>query len=70
MKRTLQADVQNKYYTEINQELITYEQGKPWHTKTMEWICNRIDWAWKWRKITEQQMEELADRVCIYLNTK
>lgn len=52
----------NKYYTQINNALVSYEDKKPYHTKTMDWICNRIDWAWKWRKITEEQMVELANR--------
>ena len=52
----------NKYYTQINDALASYENHKPYHTKTMDWICDRIDWAWKWRKITEQQMVELAGR--------
>ena len=28
----------------------------------MDWIANRIDWAWKWRKITKEQMIEFAAR--------
>ena len=28
----------------------------------MDWAANRIDWAWKWRKITREEMEELTDR--------
>ena len=51
------------YYDEIDNAIIEYENYKPYHTKTTEWICNRIDWAWKWRKITEAQMNELADRI-------
>jgi len=51
------------YYEEINKELKSYENYEPYHVKSIEWICNRIDWAWKWRKITKEQMEELAGRV-------
>ena len=29
----------------------------------IEWCENRIDWAWKWRRITHDEMEELADLV-------
>ena len=50
------------YYEEINKVLKSYEDGKPYHTKNMEWAANRIDWAWKWRKITREEMEELTDR--------
>ena len=51
------------YYDEINKVVIEYEEGKSWHTKDINWAADRIDWAWKWRKITKEQMEELADRV-------
>ena len=50
------------YYSEIDKVLKEYEEYKPYHTKNIDWACNRIDWAWKWRKISKTQMEELADR--------
>lgn len=53
-----------KYYEQINKTIRDYEQGKSWHDKSIEWICNRIDWCWKWKKITEEQKNELADRIC------
>jgi hypothetical protein len=53
----------DKYYKQINDALISYENYKPYHTKTIDWICNRIDWAWKWRKINKEEMVELAERV-------
>ena len=52
----------NKYYKEIDKVLKTYEEYKPYHDRDIDWAANRIDWAWKWRKITKEQMEELADR--------
>lgn len=55
------------YYEEINKALYSYEHYKPYHDKTIEWICNRIDWAWKWRKITSAQKDELVDRICIVM---
>lgn len=55
------------YYKEINTALKSYEEYKSWHEKSIDWICNRIDWCWKWKKITEEQMEELAERVNILL---
>jgi lipid A disaccharide synthetase len=57
----------NNYYLEIDKELKSYEEEKPYHKRTIDYICNRIDWAWKWRKITKEQMEELTDRICIVL---
>ncbi len=55
---------QRDYYAEIDTALQSYEYGKPWHDKSIEWICDRIDWCWRFRHITEMQMEELADRCC------
>ena len=53
----------NKFYSEIDKALQSYENCKPYHTRNIEWISNRISWCWKWRKITKEQMEELCDRV-------
>ena len=53
----------NKFYSEIDKALQSYENYKPYHTRNIEWISNRICWCWKWRKITKEQMEELCDRV-------
>lgn len=53
----------NKFYSEIDKALQSYENYKPYHTCNIEWISNRISWCWKWRKITREQMEELCDRV-------
>ena len=53
----------NKFYNEIDKALQSYENYKPYHSRKIEWISNRISWCWKWRKITKEQMEELCDRV-------
>ena len=50
------------YYEEIDKVLKEYENYKPYHTRNIDWACNRIDWCWKWKKITKEEMEELADR--------
>jgi len=54
----------NKYYEEINKAIKSYEEYKPYHEKSIGWICDRIDWCWKWKKINKSEMEELADRIC------
>lgn len=51
------------YYGEIDKALKCYEEFKPYKLHYIDWITDRIDWCWKFRKITEDQMEELADRV-------
>ena len=50
------------YYAEIDKALKSHEEFKPCRDKSMEWVADRIDWCWKFRKITREQMEELADR--------
>lgn len=55
------------YYEEINEVLTRYENHKPYIVKNIDWACNRIDWCWKWRKITLTQMEELTDRATAIL---
>ena len=57
----------NKYYLEIDKALHSYEECKPYHTKNIDWIANRITWCWKWKKISKEQMEELCDRVILVL---
>lgn len=54
---------ERNYYTEIDSALKSYENFKPWHEKSFDWICNRIDWCWKFKHITKTQMEELTDRI-------
>ena len=57
----------NKFYNEIDKALQSYENCQPYHTRKIEWIADRISWCWKWRKITEEQMHELCERVVIIL---
>ena len=56
------------YYAEIDKVLTEYENHKPYHTRDIDWVCNRISWCWKWKKITKEQMEELADRATAILD--
>ena len=51
-----------KFYEEIDKALKSYEEFKPYHSRKIEWITDRITWCWKWRKITRSQMEELTER--------
>lgn len=53
------------YYSEIDKELKSYEENKSYHTKTLDWIANRIEWCHKWKHITEKQCDELCDRMII-----
>ena len=29
----------------------------------IDWCCDSITWLWKWRKITEEEMHSLCDRM-------
>lgn len=60
--------IQRNYYNEIDQALKVLESYHPYPTKDIYWVCDRIEWAWKWRKITKEQMEELADRAVAYMD--
>jgi len=51
------------YYSEIDKVVTEYENHKLYHIKNIYWAADRVDWAWKWRKITEEEMEELSDRI-------
>lgn len=63
------AKTNTDYYNEIDKALKSYEQYKPYHSKNIEWICNRITWCFKFRKISAEQMDELADRSILILNS-
>ena len=51
------------FYEEINRSLTPIEKGH-YSARTLDWCVNRVDWCWKWRKISQEQMEELANRIC------
>lgn len=57
------------YYTDIDKALTRLEQDK-YAIHSIEWCISHIDWAWKWRKITKEQMEELAERCCALLDAE
>ena len=61
---------QRDFYKEIDIALKSYENYKPWHDKSIDWICNRIDWCYKWKHITESQMNELADRIIFVMKNR
>ena len=53
-------------YEKIDKVLKQHENGK-YTERSIDSICNYIDWAWKWRKITEAQKDEVCDRACAIL---
>lgn len=60
--------LQKDYYKEIDKALQCYEEYKPFHIRDIDWICNRIDWCNRWKKITKEQTDELADRATAILD--
>ena len=52
------------YYEQIDRAIECYEKHSSWTPYSIDWICNRISWCWKWKKITEEQKNELVDRIC------
>ena len=54
-------------YERINRELTAHERGRGSICCNIDWIANRIEWAWKFRKITDAQKDELCDRVIAHL---
>ncbi len=59
-----------KYYHQIDKALKSYENFEPFHERNLDWICHRIDWCWKWKKITEDQMIELSNRTVLILERR
>ena len=48
-------------YEKIDRALKQHENHK-YAERSLESIASYLDWAWKWRKITEEQKDELVDR--------
>ena len=58
------------YSKQLNKALAEYENFKPVKQYSIDWICNRISWCWKWKKITEDQMIELSNRTVLILERR
>lgn len=58
------------YYKEIDTALKSLENYSAYPTKDIYWVCDRIAWAWKWRKINESQKDELAERAIKYMEAE
>ena len=50
-------------YEKIDKALYQHECNG-YYERSLDSIADYIDWAWKWRKITKEEMESAADRVC------
>ena len=53
-------------YQKIDKALKQHENHK-YYERSLESIADYIDWAWKWRKITEAEKDEVCDRICALL---
>lgn len=50
-------------YQKIDRVLQQHEQNK-YAERTLDSLADYIDWAWKWRKISEAEKDEVVDRIC------
>lgn len=51
------------YYENLDEAIRSYEEHKPYHQYTTDYITDRITWCWKWRKITAEQLNDLTSRM-------
>lgn len=56
------------YYKQIDNALSKYEKGR-YIEQNISWICSRIDWCYRFRKITPKQKDELVERVLLVMNS-
>lgn len=54
---------QKNFYQELDKRIQDYEKGPTNRSADLYQIAYKIDWCWKFKKITEKQMNELCDRV-------
>lgn len=50
-------------YEKIDKALKQHEKHG-YYERSLHSIADYIDWAWKWRKITEAQKDEVCVRIC------
>ena len=53
-------------YEKIDKALKQHEKHG-YYERSLESIADYIDWAWKWRKITEAEKDEVCDRIYVLL---
>ena len=51
-------------YEKIDKALKQHEKNG-YYERSLDSIASYIDWAWKWRKITEKEKDEVCDRICL-----
>ena len=49
-------------YEKIDKALSQHER-RGYYERSLDSIASYIDWAWKWRKITAEQKDEVCDRI-------
>lgn len=58
------------YYNEIDRRLKAFEHGSMNRSSELSKVGDKIVWCYKFKKITEKQMNELCDRVTNLFNNK
>lgn len=62
--KTNKAENGNKRYNLLINTIERYENFQYVdRALSIGWCCDSIDWLWKWRKITKEEMESLCDRM-------
>ena len=51
------------YYHDLDVAIKTYEEHKPYHPLKTSEISDKIAWCWKWKKITNEQLDDLTSRM-------
>lgn len=50
-------------YQKIDKALQQHEKCR-YYERSLDSIADYIDWAWKWRRISEKEKDEVVDRIC------
>jgi hypothetical protein len=51
------------YVKQIDRVLKQYEEHRAYKVHSIDWICDRISWCWKWRKISEWDKDDFCERI-------
>lgn len=51
------------YAKQLDRAIKQYEECRPWKEHSIDWICDRVSWCWKWKKISEWDKDDFCDRI-------
>lgn len=58
------------YYVELSKKVEQFELGREHSSMLLSAISDKVVWCWHWRKITEDQLDDLCKRITILFDSR